>query len=763
MIRNAEPISSLEFNKGLVTRSDFLKGDINSSPNTMDVQWNFDASLHKRFGSSSTNTIAIGGIISGNTRIDQIGTDSLLDYNGNTPTLPGIQGTAPDFTFANNGGNVQTLLLHQNSGAFMTTAGAGNLSLSCWTYPYLLIAQNNTIIQKGSVNSSPTALEYRLVMKDNGGGMCFNFSASPDGISVTTISSNAFQPIINTTAWYHLVAWYSSASHIGLSVNLITTTASFTGIYSGTGAFYLATTETANASQNTAFDGRIDEVGIWKKVLSSAERTDLYNGGSGNSYTAANASWLVNSSGTLSTGISNYWKMDDVNASGYGWASFDFGASSIRWYTVAAGTGLYASSNLGTTFVVFGTSRTQNYQYLDRSKNVLIATSDSRDPTLYWAGSATTFAITLAPNSAPQAKFSVNYNGFLVLLNSQDSNGTVNKRRFSYADENLQLTDPWTNQFDLPSSDDDEITASFILYKFLYVSTRYRIFRLSFVGGNPDWSFLKVKDWGYVPRTVRIVSMQGGGQYALGLDWNHRQRLFDGFDDRFISDNVENDNGLCEFAMNKISYAGSGLLISHAELNPITQEYRLNVAVGTQSTQTTHSLVLNVRNLAFYPYKNQQWQTMCMAESNNQKHLMAVDRSGFVFILDSGNLDKGVTPVNEVYDSPPLFNKLPEITSKGKQVNFFFGVTSSGTLFLQDRVDLSNQWSPMKPLSNSKGETAMSGTENVIKILRTFDVPSTFNTWQFRLTSSANTATPWEMDRLDFFQQGFGLGKGNNG
>ena len=43
MIKGAEPISSADFNKGLVTRSDFLKGDVNASPNTMDVQWNYDS------------------------------------------------------------------------------------------------------------------------------------------------------------------------------------------------------------------------------------------------------------------------------------------------------------------------------------------------------------------------------------------------------------------------------------------------------------------------------------------------------------------------------------------------------------------------------------------------------------------------------------------------------------------------------------------------------------------------------------------------
>lgn len=945
MIKNAEPISSLEFNKGLVTRSDFLKLDINSSPNTMDVQWNFDASLHKRLGSSSTNSVVIGGtaiqgwtIDSNNTlstnlsaywnlnevgagRADSVGMNNLNDIN-TTGSITGIRGLAALFIAANSNGlmapsvnaltggpafsisswiylnststtlerpivskrdlDANTVLLLHCEGAnssqtitdsstyvhSVTANGSANISTVTAKYGsgsiyfngtngYLSAADSTdwnfgtgdfTIEFWVNFTSVPAAAglvnrgqnnQFEIIFSSNGlhffigGGAAIidaaftpttntwyhiaairfgtacniyvngtsigsgtsgaNASGSnPILVGAETVIANFFNGFIdelrisniarwtgnfsppggqytgstyeyylyvntnnnatfrvsssgiinnstvqassigalNTSTWYNVIAWHSGNSHIGISVNLSVNTSAYTsGAFSGQTPFMLGT----ESNTLTAFmNGRIDETGFWNKILSPQERSDLYGGGSGNTFFAG--------------------------ASGFSWASFDFGATSLRWVTIACGTGLVASSNLGTSFVAIGTSRTQTYQYLDRSKNVLIATSDAYDVPLYWAGSTGTFSNTLAPGSAPQVKFSINYNGFLILLNS-----LTRKRGFFYADENLQLTDPYNNNFDLPSSDDDEITAAFVLYKFLYISTRYRLFRLAFVGGNPDWSFLKVKDWGYVPRTVRIVSMQGGGQFALGMDWNHRMRLFDGFDDRFVSDNVENDNGLCDFAMNKISYAGSGLVISHAELNTITQEYRLNVAIGTQSSQTTHGLLLNVRNLAFYPYSNQQWQTMCMAESNNQKHLLAMDRSGFVYILDSGNLDKGITPINDFYDSPPLFNKLPEIVSKGKQVNFFFGLASCGTIFIQDRVDLSNQWSPMVPLSNVKGETSITGTENLIKVLRVANVPATFNTWQFRITSSANTANPWELDRLDFFQQGFGLGKGNNG
>lgn len=945
MIKDVQPITSSDFNKGLVTRSDILKGDINASPNTMDVQWNFDSSLHKRLGCSSTNSLSIGstavaswiidsnGTLSTNLssywnlnepsggRADSVAMSNLNDINS-TGSISGIRGLAALFIAANSNALVTpsvnaltggptfsisswfylnstsgtaelpivskrdldaytTLLLHcdgaNSSGTFTDSSiyahaistsgtarvdtgqqkfgtgsvtldaasylncgsnsdyavGTGDFTIDFWvrfntintdnvlfdmtgntftlnygpndiggfrltlpgthydflnnsllisTWYHIAITRSSTSLrfflngaQVGAAQTSndnvttnqfvvgdqivggaglngwidefrltkgvarwvasftpPSAAylgpvyEYYLYVNSNNNA---TFRVSSSGlVNDTTVQATSIGAL-NTSTWYNVIAWHSGNSHIGISVNLSVNTAPYTsGLFPGQTPFMLGSL----SNTLTGFmDGRIDETGFWNKILSSQERSDLFGGGSGNTFTPG--------------------------LSAFSWASFDFGASPTRWLTVANGTGILASSNRGVTFITIATSRTQTYQSLNRSNNVLIATSDAYDVPLYWAGSAGTFAATVAPGSAPGCKYSINYNGFLILLNSQ-----LRKRGFFYANQNTQLTDPWTNSFDLPSSADDEITGAFVLYKFLYISTRYKLYRMAYVGGNPDWSYLEVKQWGYTPRTADILTLEQAGQVAIGLDWNARLRMFDGFYDRFISNNIENDNKLCDFATNKISYAGSGLQVCHGLLNPVTQEYRLNVAIGSQSTQTTHAILLNARNNALYPYSNQQWQTMCVAESNNQRALMAFDRSGFCYILDSGNLD-GVTAVAEVYDTPPLFTQSPEVVSKGHQLNLFFGVASCGTIYQQSRIDLSNQWGSQRPLSNAKGNTSLTGTENAIKILRTIDVKETYNTIQFRITSSSgtlNAANPWELDRLDFLQQGFGIGKG---
>lgn len=734
MIQKNEPISSTDFKKGLVTRSDILKPDPEQSPNCMDIKWYFDGAIGKRAGASTTNSVTLGStgvagwVIDSNnslstsiqaywkldeasgTRNPAFGSISLSDFNNNVGSITGIRGAAASYVIVNS----NILYSVDNSSLEI---GTGNFSISAWYWTDTL---GVITAQVASKRGTQDGLEWQLSHAQSGGidKIFFVVGSGPSaGINVSaTLVANSFGAL-NTSTWYNVIAWHSNNSHIGVSVNLsVNTMAYTTGVFVGTANFYLGSTNSGNQ-----VIGRIDEVGIWNKVLSAQERSDLYGGGSGNTFTNA--------------------------VSAFGWAMFDFGATSIRWLTVAQGTGLIASSNLGTTFVNIASSRTQTYQYLDRSKNVLIATSDAYDVPLYWAGSTGTFAATLAPGSAPGVKYSINYQGFLVLLNS-----ATRKRGFFYADENLQLTDPWTNSFDFPSSADDEVTTAFVLYKFLYVSTRYKLFRVAFVGGNPDWSFLKVKDFGFVPRTAKLMTVKGG-QVVVGMDWQRRIRIFDGYDDVFASDNVENFNGINPFAMTQISYAGSGLVVSHAEADLIEQEYRLNVAIGMASTQVTHAIVLNGRTLAMYPYSNQNYQAMCIAESNNQQHLMAIDRSGFVHILNSGNLDIS-RPINENYDSPILFKDIPGSVSKSQNNSLYFKSDSCGVVYYQDALNRSTTFSAARSLVN------LVGNENVVQVEAPLDVPATFNTYQFRLLSSSGTANPWKMTRWDFLQNTKGIGKG---
>lgn len=528
---------------------------------------------------------------------------------------------------------------------------------------------------------------------------------------------------LNTGTWYNINVTHDTAGNsISICVNdTKSTLENYTsGLFAGSAPFVIGGD---SAGSTTFFDGRVDELGYWTKVLDAQEKTDLFNGGDGNTIKAS--------------------------FPGYIWGMFDFGASNIRWLTVAAGTGLYASSDLGVNFTVYGTSQTATFTHFERSKNVQIVTSDAYDPVLQWDGSGGTHAVLMNP-SAPNVKYAINFQGFLILMNSE-----TQKRLFAYEDVNTQLTGDWADSFELPSTQDDQITGAAILRKNLYVSLRNRIYRLSYVGGNPDWSFLEVKDWGYAPRTMQKISLQDVGEVIVGLANDGKIKVFDGADDRIISDNVERDNNMSGFALDNLSFAGSGLNLSHSVVDQDTQEYKLCCAVGVGSTETTHVLNLNARNLAFYPYQNQGFQAMAMVESANQRFLMAGDRSGYVYLLNSGNLDFGATAIDDVLDTSFISEKSPAEFAKAHKIDLFFSPLSSGTVYLQNRPDFTMDWS-------DPDELIFADTSNRAQMHFDSDVPQSQSVVQFRLSSSAGTAEPWRLNRLDYFLSGKGISAGKD-
>lgn len=575
--------------------------------------------------------------------------------------------------------------------------------------------------------SIPDQFEYSLYVNT---ANIVQFDVSSSGlVAEGSVLASSFGAL-SVGTWYNVVAYAITDVRLGVSVNFANLNTSLwaKSITNGTSTFSVG-----GLYQDTArryIDATMDCVGVWNLAVSNSMRANLYNSGSGNYYHSSFET--------------------------YPWAAFDFGASSLRWLVCAAGTGVYASSNLGLTWVCIATDRSATYQYLDRSKNVLVLTSDAYDEPLYWSGSAGTYAAIIG-SSSPHCKYSINFSGYLILLNSN-----TRKRSFNYIDENVQISSTaWLN-FDIPSSADDEITACFILRRYLYVSTRYKVFRVSYVGGNPDWQYVEVKNWGFMPRTVKkivVTNNQTGqgfyysiGEVVVGLSYDRKLRIFDGSGDQIISNNIEKDNGLCEFSLENISYCGSGPVISFAEVDANQNVYKLCLAVGQNSDQTTHMINYDGRSMSLYPFSNQNYNCMCMAESANRRFLMAFDRSGFCHMLDSGNLDANTTPIYDVFESPVLFDKTPSQSAKAHQTDFFFSSTTSGAIFYEDRDDFSNEY-------KFRRRFVVSGSSKKMLHYESVDVPETYNAYQFRLSTSGGTSNPWRLQRYDHFTKGLGIGR----
>lgn len=106
------------------------------------------------------------------------------------------------------------------------------------------------------------------------------FQVSSTGSNTVTVDASTFGAP-STSTWYFVVCWHDSVNNqIGISVNDTANTAAHSaGIFDSTADF-----ELGRATSLVAFDGLLDEWGFWNRVLSSGERTALYNGGAGLAY-----------------------------------------------------------------------------------------------------------------------------------------------------------------------------------------------------------------------------------------------------------------------------------------------------------------------------------------------------------------------------------------------------------------------------------------------------------------------------------------------
>lgn len=130
--------------------------------------------------------------------------------------------------------------------------------------------------------------EYAMDYQGSNTARRFRFQvsagASGSGAHNATWGTNAS---LNT--WYLVVGWHDSVNDVvGISVDAGTavTTAHSTGVYNATHtALVLGYLYDPNESNSNS----IAQAAFWDKVLTSQERSDLYNGGSGVAYSAGGA------------------------------------------------------------------------------------------------------------------------------------------------------------------------------------------------------------------------------------------------------------------------------------------------------------------------------------------------------------------------------------------------------------------------------------------------------------------------------------------
>jgi hypothetical protein len=193
-----------------------------------------------------------------------------LDSSGNGSTLSLLAGAVPSRSGkVNNGadfvpGNCLTCTSNSN-----LVLGDIDFTIAAWFW--LDVSQSQTVIEK---NDGAGGIEYTIVI--NAANQCGILLVPPGGVTYIELPTGA-----TLNAWHFVVVQHNATTHtLTISCdNGVGSSSSVAGKppYAGTGALTIG----AGIGGGYGLDGIIDEVGIWKRVLSAGEIATLYNSGAG--------------------------------------------------------------------------------------------------------------------------------------------------------------------------------------------------------------------------------------------------------------------------------------------------------------------------------------------------------------------------------------------------------------------------------------------------------------------------------------------------
>jgi hypothetical protein len=204
------------------------------------------------------------------TRNDSASTNHLTDNNTVTQNT-GKVGNCAEFNGAN-----EYLSIADNAAL---SAGDTDFSFNVWVNPDVLAPGNNTVLSK-TLATGASDEEYFLRYLNVVGNWHWQLQGGTSYPGVTALGTPA------TGTWTMLTVWHDSVNNeIGIVVNAGTaaTTSWAGGVNDSGGPFNIGRYATAGVQY---FDGLIDQVGFWRRVLTSGDRTTLYNAGAGLSYAA---------------------------------------------------------------------------------------------------------------------------------------------------------------------------------------------------------------------------------------------------------------------------------------------------------------------------------------------------------------------------------------------------------------------------------------------------------------------------------------------
>ena len=175
----------------------------------------------------------------------------------------------------------------------------GNFSLSFWVYPDDL--NDCTLISKGSASASGApGYVIRLATSGKVAVLC-----SDNTTRVSSTSSSA----LTQSAWNHVTVTFDRAGNATTYINTISKAtvdiSARSGDWTNASAFFVG----SEGSAGTFLNGRIDSLGLWSKVLSTAEIASLYNSGRGQTYSDLDS--------TEQTNLTSWYGFNEENGTRY--------------------------------------------------------------------------------------------------------------------------------------------------------------------------------------------------------------------------------------------------------------------------------------------------------------------------------------------------------------------------------------------------------------------------------------------------------------
>ncbi len=193
------------------------------------------------------------------------GTARNLTDNNTTASGAGLLNNGADFELSNS----ESLSIADNSDVDLSSGTS--FSFSAWVRHESTNTTELILSQYGAAGNRSYAMQYSPTSDR------YQMLLSNDGTAITTLTcTNATGPQLAT--WHHVVVTYSSSTHdlkIYQDAGTPSVATYSSGLFNSASTFRIG----ATAVPGAYWDGIIDEVGFWKRELTSGEISHIYNSG----------------------------------------------------------------------------------------------------------------------------------------------------------------------------------------------------------------------------------------------------------------------------------------------------------------------------------------------------------------------------------------------------------------------------------------------------------------------------------------------------